>query len=62
MLFIIAKYVSFVTIVKTVTDMLCYKDLYLVTITKVISSVNKHLQSMISVVQTKQAAYVITLV
>jgi hypothetical protein len=41
--FIIAKYIVFVIIVKTVINTLYYKDLYLVIIKKAILSVNKRL-------------------
>jgi hypothetical protein len=48
-LFATAEYAAFVTAVKAVTDTLCHKDLYLITIKKAIPSVNKRLQSITSV-------------
>jgi hypothetical protein len=60
-LFATAEYAAFVTAVKAVTDTLYYKDLYFVTIKKAILSVNKRLQNITSVIQTRQVSYAVTL-
>jgi hypothetical protein len=59
--FATAKYAAFATAVKAVTDTLCYKDPYFVTIEKTILSVNKRLRNITSVIQTRQAFYAVTL-
>jgi hypothetical protein len=60
-LFATAKYAVFVTAVEAATDTLCHKDPHLVAIEKAIPSVNKRLQSITSVIQTKQASHAVTL-
>lgn len=60
-LFTTAEYTGFAAGVEAAADTLCHKDLHLAAIEKAIPFVNKHLQSITSVIQTKQAAYTIAL-
>jgi hypothetical protein len=59
--FATAKYTAFVIIIKAATDTLCHKDLHLIIIKKTILFVNKRLQSITSVIQTRQAFYAVVL-